>query len=624
MQQKISSLLNRSLFWFGLLAIGLYWYSIHPPGFGRGYSEDMCTDIVRQMMSEHLDHWGSPKFWTDKFMAPGGASVPFMSWSIERDWLGALFWKWSRDFPFLWAYFGFSLLVSYLGVGFILRKMQLSKAAAWGIATLVVVVHVPRHFKIWHHYEHLLEHWIYWSVFLDAWIWQRFWREKKFSWTLEIWRGVFMLGVLGTTGYFWGPMIFEWLIVRGFLVASFLRLRGTKIKFELGVRSALLPSVLVVGLLWIDVQWFLPLFDEIRGLGDIWQPLGWFGHLLYFLRPLWAEHFVAGVNAILQMVHVHLVWKINAIDSPETVSTIGYLFWIPVVLGVWFSRRKKGGEGLVFLAPFLMIGAFGILFASHLLPEFMYRVIQQIIPFMKYFRVATRWSLIMPAVFGVLIALSWSRLVFVAKSAWQERGGMRFLLLCFAALSILECTWLAFPVNALPEMAPQFKGLLEKVRETPGTTVLDLPFCVAGGNGVCTGEQCPNYPTSTAGMCMREWHDKKVYGLYQSRMTEAHCQGYRKWPFHSWFNAWREQRCFSDYEWTDFCQYLSQHSELSAIFVYPDVWTGAGKPECMQKFVENLGEPLGQASYMAAPTRGGRGAHPSRLLWFKAQCGRQR
>ena len=208
-------------FWLGLVAVLAYWYLVRPVG-GIGYVEDFCSELSRRAMAENLLKFSAPTFVSDLFMAPFGTPIAFFSWSIERDWLGAYVWMWNREFPFLWVYFAFSLLGSYFVVGAILRRMGLNSVAAWGLAAGVVVLHIPRHFKIWYHIEYLSQHWVYWSLFLDAWIWHRFIREKRWSWNLEIWRGFCLLGVLGSPGYFWGPMVLEWIILRLCFVAVLL------------------------------------------------------------------------------------------------------------------------------------------------------------------------------------------------------------------------------------------------------------------------------------------------------------------------------------------------------------------------------------------------------------------
>src|SRR4051812_43117981 len=103
----------------GLVLILLYWYSVHPLGFSRGYFEDWCgPDVSRQLMAEAIARTGAPSFRIESYLAPVGLAGPFMAWEMEMSWLGSYFWKWSRDFPFFWVHYGLSLVLSYLGVGF--------------------------------------------------------------------------------------------------------------------------------------------------------------------------------------------------------------------------------------------------------------------------------------------------------------------------------------------------------------------------------------------------------------------------------------------------------------------------------------------------------------------------
>lgn len=596
-------------FWLGVLAIGVYWYSVHPLGFARGYAEDLCfPDLVRQIMAEQLRIFGKPTFVTDQVMTPYGASVPYMSWQIERDWIGAYFWMWNRDFPFLWFYYGFSMLISYLGVGFILKKMGLPRAASWFIAAMVVVFHVPRHFKVWHHYEHQIQHWVYWSFFLDAWIVQRFVRERKWDWNLELWRAVCLLGMMGIVGYFWGPLIMEWILVHAFLLGFWFlgRKKPDPIRFEGILRRAYLPVCLGLVLLAIQLRWYLPLAAEARKAGEVWQGLGWSGNFLQVVRPLWLDTF-----------KLPLGWP--ALDAPETVMTIGWSYWIPVITALWVIRKKKGGPGAKVVAPFaallLIAFAYGSLYITPQNPYPFQEFIRSTFPFMKFFRVMTRWSLFYPMMAGVIVVLAWPEL----SRFWKQRkpyAASAALLLIF----LLELPWLAHPVTTMQPLSQKMTTMLQHVKEAPGTSVLNMPFCVAGGNGVCTAEQCPNYPYSIAGSCFRGWHDKKVYGLYTSRLMFSDCQIYHRQPYVSWFSAWKEQRCLTEPEWTEFCSYLEKHTELSAVLVYPDIWHGARSPECRAQFDKYLGSPLEEGAFYLSPTRGGKGEHPTRVLYYPPRC----
>jgi hypothetical protein len=636
---------GRVVFLIGLAALFSYWYSVHPRDFARGYTEDWChPEQTRQLMAEALDRKGGPDFTTQSFGAPEGISLPFMSWGMEISWLGGYFWKWDRDFPYLWALFGFSLLISFLGVGWILRKMKLAPEAAWGLAAAVVLLHVPRHFKIWHHYEHLLDHWVYWSFFLDAWIWQRFWRERRWSWSLEAWRGVCLLGMMATAGYFWGPLILLWAIVRGSMLAVWLgervmaRARGSVVrtlKIEGAWRHAWLPVLLASCLVVLELRWFLPLSHEVKRLGTVWQGKGWFGHWPYILRPLWLEDLVWGLREGLGV----LVARPQAINVFETVVTPGWFFVIPFLVGLvcagregdWEARMGKPARRLLAMAravavilPFFLLFIVAVAYLDEKLFPSLAQLVQSNLPFMSFFRVSSRWGLFFPALFGVMIALCWPEMI-RALSRFRDRHPRRALalLVLFAVSSAFEASRLRTPVSTIPALSSPAAQILEEVRRAPGTTVLDLPFCLAGGNGVCSQMACPNYPSATTGACFRGWHDKRVYGIYASRLVFSQCEVYNRAPYLSWFDAWRTQRCFTEAEWGDFCSYLDQHAELSAVLLYPDIWSGAGSPECLDQFKQRLGPPLGEAQFVGAPVRGDERPVMSRLMRFSPRCVRR-
>ena len=604
---------SRWTFFLGLFAVLFYWFWVHTPGFGpTGYVEDFCIDSWRQVIAESIAKNGRPLFVTDSWMTPKGASVPFMSWSLERDWVGAYFWMWNRDFPFHWVYYGFSLVISYLGVGIILRKMKLSHCAAWGMATLAVLIHVPRHLKTYYHYEHLTEHWVYLAVFLDAWIWQRFYRERRWSWTLEIWRGFFMLGMLGTSGYFWGPMILEWSLIRLCLVTlALIRLKsGIKTEIDGRLKQIGIPVIAGLFLMFLDFRWFAPLFEEVKRFGPVFQPRDYYATFRQLFEPLW-------LKPLLPMIT-------SRVNEPETVVTIGWLYWIPLLTSFWLLVRKKKWTATLPLSLFLFLI---LSYAIRTLPDFIRDSIQTFVPFMSFFRVASRMGLFLPATVGAVLVLAWPELSEWVNVRWKngKMAGFRGILILFILLSGVEASWLAQPIKAMPPLDPTALHLLGEVKKLPGSAVLDLPFCVAGGNGICTAAQCPNYPLSTAGMCLRAWHGKKTYGLYQARMAPQHCDNYGTAPFTSWFKAWGERRCFEPQEWNEFCDYLDHQPELSAVLLYPEIWRGSGSRECLQQFDQHLGSPVNEAVFFlrADPGESGPvGKYPTRLLQFGAKCKR--
>jgi hypothetical protein len=602
----------------GLLVLLAYWYSVHPMDFARGYVEDWCPpEQNRQLMAEAIARTGGPAYRAESVGAPAGMSLPYMSWSIQMSWLGAYFWAWNRDFPFLWALFGASLLFAYAGVGGILRKMKLPPLAAWGLALAVVLLHVPRHFKIWHHFEHMIDHWIYLGFFMDAWIWQRFWRERRVSWSLEAWRGLIMLGMMTTAGYFWGPLILLWMLVRLCMASLWLiwrrRPQTPSVVWEGSWRQAAPAVALGLVLIVLELRFFLPLVREVRGAGKVFQGMGWFGHWPYILRPLWLEGLVGWLRDAFGLS----LTMPKPFTSFETVITPGWFFLVPLVTGLVFLGRRA----LLAVLPFFLMLLIAVCYLDEQLLPQVAPAVQKLVPFMSYFRVASRWGLFFPALLGAMIALCWPELSRgVAALMRRKPVVVTALLGLFAVSTAFEASQLRTPFTTMPGLPAPTLALLEQVRTSPGTTVLDLPFCLAGGNAVCTQQMCPNYPSSTTGACFHGWHDKNVYGMYASRLTSDQCEVYDRAPYLSWFDAWRAQRCFTDGEWTDFCAYLDSHSELSAVLLYPDTWTGAATPECMAKFAQHLGAPQAEGQYARAAIRGNETPQMSRLMKFAPRC----
>jgi hypothetical protein len=453
-------------------------------------------------------------------------------------------------------------------------------------------------------------------------------REGKWSWELELWRLALQLAVLTSTGYFWGVTSFEWIVVRACLLAYWavpLARRAWNARahastpanpapaprsFELQVDGskyrALIPIAISLALLAVESRWFWALYQEVRGLPQVPTGLGWFTSPLLILMPFWRPEW---------LTFGRLLPRIELPHGPETVITIGWFLVIPLALALFAVRRRRGGPGIGAVLPFALFFFFGILYLIDGFP----RLLHESIPFMGYFRVASRWGLFFPQLAVVLIALSWPELSRIARGLIARAWG-KAAVITFAVSSVIELQALLLPVNALPPLPEPARAMLSEVAEAPGTTVLDLPFCVAGGNGICTEEQCPQYPRSIAGLCLRQWHGKKVYGLYHPRMLPDQCEYYRKAPFQSWFQAWRERRCFNPEDWKQFCGYLETRSELSAILLYPEMWEGASKPECLAEFSARLGPPLGSAEIATSATRGGQGTDFTRILRFNPRC----
>jgi hypothetical protein len=615
---------RHALFFIGLLAILIYWLSVRP--HGRGYIEDLCIfETSRQLMAESLAQFGKPTFTTDAHGGPAGISVAFMPWSLELNWIGGWFWNWDRDFPFFWMWLGLSLCASYLGSGYFMRKLGLSRNVAWGLALLVTVFHAPRHFKAWHHYEHLIQHWITLALFLDAWIWQRFWRERKVSASLEAWRAFFMIGMLNTAGYYWGVMILQWLIQRlSMLVITWRRSKRQEPATEIirDWRGTLVPIALGSAMLSIQLQWLLPLKAEADKLGWVYQPMGWFSSIFTVMRPLWLEPTFGNFLKLFPGFPIPLI----PLTYYETLTAIGWVFWVPAILGIRALKRRHGGPGVATVLPFLILLCIGIEWVS-IRPHWMQEFFRATIPFLSYFRAGSRWGLIFPQLVTILIALSWPELSAWFRARWADRAHhprFRAAFAAFAVLCLLETHVLLRKPELLPALDAPMLSLLEDVRNRPGTRVLDMPFCLAGGNEICTFEKCREYPGATAGACFRGWHDKKVFGIYESRLVQSQCQVFDAPPYASWFSAWNGKRCFSPPEWQEFCSFLDQHPDIDSVLVYPDLWMNVDAPECQAQFNAHLGPKRGEASFSTARNPGGLPLRPSRVWHFAGKCNKNR
>jgi hypothetical protein len=592
----------------GLAVLGLYLGSVLPPDPKRlGYIEDACYyDLSRGLLAEQMREGTFPRFETDRFMAPQGSPIPFFSWSIERDWLGAWFWRLSRDFPFHWTLYAFSLALSFTGVGLLATRFGLTPPLAALFTTLAVGLHVPRHFKTFHHFEHLIAHWIFLSFFLDAWIWKRWIRDARWSWSLEAWRVVLGLAALLGTGYTWPILLLEGSLVRAAMLATLVVWPGFRgrLQVEGSRRSALVAGGIGVGLLVILGRWFGALAPQAARFPTLWQPMAWFGEF----------------SAIFDS----LTWlKLSGQDPArfETVVTPGWTFVLPALLGIVLLFRRQGGRlALLTLAPFLGLAALLIPYSFAWGGLSYHQTLQSLVPLLRFVRVGSRVGLFFPQLFAVLILLCWPELREAGARLYRRHSGFALGLAALFALHTLgEASWLLTPIRAMEPLDSGTVTLLEQIRDRPGDLVLDLPFCAAGGNGICTQELCPHYPRSTAAHCFRAWHDKGVYGLYAGRMVPEFCAPYFKQPFVSWVRSWHEERCLAPWEWDQFCTYLKQSGRHAAVLVYPHLWKAAAEPGCQAEFENRLGPPLGRSTFSLGQ-EGGQSKGQGMLIAYPGQC----
>jgi hypothetical protein len=597
----------------GLLLLAGYWYSVRPAGgFQHGYYEDFGNhEMARQLMAENLRASGWPRFVSDKVMAPFGLNlVYFAAWNIERDWIGGWVYALSRDFPFTWVHFGISLLLSYLGAGYFLGRMGLGRARAWALAGLAVLVNLPRHSQLWHHSDNVMLHWYVIGAFFDAWLWQRYLRERRIDLRLEGWRAVILAATLWGPGYTWGAACMIWIYVRVAMgvCAWHWRRRGQPGPvWVVEPRRLWAPVLTGLAVAAVDAAWFVPLarvvLAEKQRLPQLFDFFSSFGQVFH---PVWLEQLRVLTGAAAPFDHD---W------GAETYAAVGWAFWLLTIWSIVRSFRRFKGPGFRFIAPFVVLIAGWILFQT-IKPDGA-KLVAFGMPFMKYFRTACRMAIYMPVAMVALAALSMA-----GRESERPGGWRRALGWAWAALLGLEASWLVtVPVIASAALPVETEQMFEKIRALPGDTVLTMPFCVAGANGPCTTEQCPQYPATTVSHSFRVFHGKKVYGVYASRTFWSNCKTYGgKRPYEEWFEAWRDERCFSAREWEGLCRYLDGHKELSALLVLPDVWYAARDPSCQAAFRAHLGEPLGRGTYVAYREPTYRAPFMAEVWWFAPRC----
>lgn len=583
-----SKRLSAIAFCAGLLLLSLYVYSIRPPEFSRGYAGDFCTDTGRQAIAENWKRTGGLDFSTPQFAAPEGIATAYFPWGLERDGLGALVWNWDKDFPFAWAWLCFSLLAAYIFCGWVLKKFSVPRGSEWLLSAIFVLFHVPRHLYLWRDptfYSHL--HWVYLSFFLDAWIWKKIREDGIWRLDLELWRWACLAGGMGLLGHYWGPLLLEFAVLRAFFIFS-----GAA--FAVNRRSLAAAAAAFVFFAVIDAYWFsrlLPLIDDFRA---VHQPVAWAVGLRDIFSPLY--------------------WDF----SQNTMrANIGWSYWLPLAAGIFLSLRRGGRKALLALAPFLILLLSALLYMQARRFGFFVEFLQTVVPTMAFFRNASRWALLLPPICGALLLTCMPELLRALRELSARRK--KILVAVFVLGLWLESRWLAEPAEAMPPLAEEARAIFSEIRALPGDTVLDLPFCMIGANDVC-GEQCPYGFDSNIGQCFRAWHEKKVFGLYAGRLEQKDCRIYDRKPYQSWFAAWKEERCFDEKEWDEFCAFLDTRSELSAVLVYPDLWSATGKPECSAEFTRRLGKPLREAQFFRPRAGQDFGFGDARLRWYAPHC----
>jgi hypothetical protein len=206
-------------------------------------------------------------------------------------------------------------------------------------------------------------------------------------------------------------------------------------------------------------------------------------------------------------------------DSPEAWFAVspGLYFLLAGLLGVIWGRRR-----ILCWLPFLVVLV--LLLSFH--PQ--HFALLRVLPWFSFVRICGRFTVAYPALLCIL-SLS------VPATAFRGRRGALLALLGCGLLTVEAAT--AYRVALIrphdfyrPD--PSFTSLMEAVREAPGEALLEWPFCVAGGNGVGTGELCRFYHRQSGMSVLQDLHHKKVVGEYFGRLHPDQIRPYLEagWP----------------------------------------------------------------------------------------------
>ena len=195
----------------------------------------------------------------------------------------------------------------------------------------------------------------------------------------------------------------------------------------------MLPIVLGCVLVAIEWHWFSSLYQEAGALGHVYNNIGWFAYFYLPFRPLWLEHIFPGLTPFHQL--------------SETITSVGWFLVIPLLVTLNILRKRSKGPGLGVILPFFIFLTLAYLWESRILSIKTIQILQAVVPFLEFFRVATRWSLLVPATIGVIIALAWPEVSQKVKAWYLSKKRNRILAALFALSSLCELTWLLFPVK---------------------------------------------------------------------------------------------------------------------------------------------------------------------------------
>ena len=536
-----------------------------------------------------LRPWPWLDFDNDQLLFPYGGCNVFQGWLFEMDsWIAVHTWLFGLG-PWLQTYFLFSILVTGFGAFLILVREHTARraallAAALAFANYYAIAKFPGHANV------SCVHWAVLGVLLDAVMVRRHCAGRPWSARLLGLRALLLFLSLGLDlGYVAGMALTSFLVSAGFVAVHALiadraalgrlLVRAAAARDELldSFRAHRVQAASLAIAATVAVAFYGPLVLEVRSSASRFDfhnvPIGmWWANPARMLIP---------VLPFFNPVRNDSLFN----DSAEGLfaASPGAFFVLAALLGVLLAGRRR-----LSTAPALIVLALFLTFHGERRPWL------TLLPWFSFARVSGRFSTLYPA---LLVAVSLA----VPDSVFRRRAGRGVALLGVALLAVEAAT--AYDICfTVPKhfWAPdrQFLEMMARIRETPGAAVFDWPFCIAGGNGVGTGELGRFYGLQAGISSLQAFHGKKIVGKYFGRLHPDQLWAYRRagWPClflpddRDGNTARHQRRNFLPWEWA-FLEEFVKADDFAGIVLYTDILP----PETVAEFHARFGEPVAKA-----------------------------
>ena len=506
----------------------------------------------------------------DQLFYPYGGNNVFQGWVLEPALLSAMVDHLIGPGPWYQLYFLFSVLIVAVG-GFLLLVRDHGAYRASLVAIAVSFCSYYAIAKFAGHFGVACNGWLTLNLLADWVLVHRFAHGRPWTARLVALRALLLVLVLGQDlSYLAGIALTSFSVCA---IALFLavavrarfrpaRLAGQALEWLEQLRasfaahrvqtSMLVGATLFAGFFWIPIVLQINHaahafdFSQMPSGGDWVNPLR-------MLIPVFP-----GFNPVSQA---------HAFDDrPEAwfAASPGIFFVLFALAGVIGGRKR-----VLAWVPFVVLLA---IFLSFDPARF---AVLRVLPWFAMARIGGRFSTAYPTLLAILG---------LGTGAVAFRGRRGVLLAAAGAILLTVEGVTAYSIALLqprrafyhPDAA--FTRLVEAIRSAPGEAVLDWPFCLAGGNGVGTGELCPFYAYEAGNtMFMQQLDKKKAVANYFGRLHPEQIRPYfaAGWPRMFFadkpdpFQASHQRRDFLPQEW-EFLQRFFVLDDFCGVLLYTD------------------------------------------------------